>query len=171
MNQHHTDSGFTTRQDLDKRIEQCRALILKSLDGLSEQDARATPIPGCPSVLGVVRHTAYVEGVWFGEAITGRPRTELGLPVAPANSWKTRKTDSIASVTEHCRQIHQHSRSNLEGLALTDLVTGRGHRSVLSLYTHVLNELAWNTGQLDVLRQAAGAGYMAPGGVVRGAPR
>jgi uncharacterized damage-inducible protein DinB len=159
MNHPHIDSGFTTRQDFDKRIEQCRALILKSLDGLSEQDARATPIPGCPSVLGVVRHTAYVEGVWFGEAITGRPRAELGLLVATANSWKTRKSDSIASVSEHCRRVHEHSRSNLQDLALTDIVAGRrGHRSVLSLYTHVLSELSWNTGQLDILRQAALAG-------------
>lgn len=160
MNQHHTDSGFTTRQDFDKRIEQYRGLILSSLDGLSEQQARATPIPHCPSILGVIRHTAFVEGVWFGEAITGRPRAELGLPVATANSWKTRKTDTITSVTVHCQQIHQHSRTNLAGLALTDVVTKRGHRSILSLYTHVLSELAWNTGQLDVLKQAAAAGQM-----------
>lgn len=152
MDHHHADAGFTTRQDLDKRIDQYRALILGSLDGLSERQARATPAPGRPSLLGVVRHTAYVEGVWFGEAITGRPRAELGLPVATANSWKTRKTDSIASITAHCQQIHQHSRSNLAGLDLADVVTGRSPRTVLSLYTHVLSELAWNTGQLDILR-------------------
>lgn len=157
MNQHHTDSDFSTRQDFDERIEQYRRLILGSLDGLSERQARATPAPGKPSLLGVVRHTAYVEGVWFGEAITGRPRTELGLPVATANSWKTRKTDSIASVTEHCHQIHQHSRSNLAGLDLADVVNGRSSRTILSLYTHVLSELAWNTGQLDLLRSLAEA--------------
>ncbi|MGM7698022.1 mycothiol transferase [Microbacterium sp. A84] len=155
MNQHHADSGFTTRQDFDRRIEQYRRLILSSLDGLSEQQARATPAPDRPSLLGVVRHTAYVEGVWFGEAITGRPRAELGLPVATANSWKTRKADSIASITQHSQQIHQHSRSNLAGLDLADVVTGRSPRTVLSLYTHVLSELAWNTGQLDILRSLA----------------
>ncbi len=155
MDHHHADAGFTTRQDLDKRIEQYRALILGSLDGLSEHQARATPAPGRPSLLGIVRHTAYVEGVWFGEAITGRPRAELGLPVATANSWKTRKTDSIASITDHCQQIHQHSRSNLARLDLADVVTGRSPRTVLSLYTHVLSELAWNTGQLDILRALA----------------
>lgn len=155
MNQHHADSGFTTRQDFDERIEQYRPLILGSLDGLTERQARATLAPGKPSLLGVVRHTAYVEGVWFGEAITGRPRAELGLPVATANSWKTRKTDSIASITEHCLQIHQHSRSNLAGLDLADVVNGRSSRTILSLYTHVLSELAWNTGQLDILRSLA----------------
>lgn len=155
MDHHHTDSGFTTRQDVDARVEQHRRLILSSLEGLSEQQARATPARGKPSLLGVVRHTAYVEGVWFGEAITGRPRAELGLPVATANSWKTRKTDSIASVTDLCRRISEHSRSNLAGLDLADVVTGRGPRTVLSLYTHVLVELAWNTGQLDILRSLA----------------
>lgn len=155
MDHHHQDAEFSLRQDLDRRIEQHRRLILSSLDGLSEQQARATPVAGRPSLLGVVRHTAYVEGVWFGEAITGRPRAELGLPVATANSWKTRKTDSIASVTELCERISEHSRSNLADLDLDDVVTGRGPRSVLGLYTHVLTELAWNTGQLDILRPLA----------------
>jgi len=148
----HADSGFTTREDLDTRIEQYRRLILGSLDDLSDDQARAVVAPGKPSLLGVVRHTAYVEGVWFGEAITGRPRTELGLPVATANSWKTRKTDTVASLIGHCRRIHQHSRETLADLELDDVVSGRGRRTVLSLYTHVLSELAWNTGQLDILR-------------------
>ncbi|WZH38199.1 MAG: DUF664 domain-containing protein [Microbacterium enclense] len=148
----HVDSGFTTRDDLDTRIEHYRQLIIGSLDGLSDDQARAVVVPGKPSLLGVVRHTAYVEGVWFGEAITGRPRSELGLPVATANSWKTRKTDTVASVIEHCQRIHQHSRDNLDGLDLDDVVSGRGRRTVLSLCTHVLSELAWNTGQLDILR-------------------
>ena len=155
MDHHRADSSFTTRQDLDARLDQHRRLILSSLDGLSEQQARATPVAGRPSLLGVVRHTAYVEGVWFGEAITGRPRADLGLPVATANSWKTRKTDSIASVTDLCEKISEHSRSNLADLDLDDVVTGRSPRTVLSLYTHVLVELAWNTGQLDILRPLA----------------
>ncbi|WP_449408653.1 mycothiol transferase [Microbacterium maritypicum] len=152
---HHADSGVTTREDLDVRIEQCRTLILGSLDGFTDERAREILVPGRPSLLGVVRHTAYVEGVWFGEAITGRPRAELGLPVATANSWKARKTDTIESVTAHCREIHEHSRSNLVDLDLDDVVTGRHPRTVLSLYTHVLDELAWNTGQLDILRALA----------------
>lgn len=150
-----TDSDYSTREDLDARIEQYRELILASLDGLTEAQARATSTPATPSLLGVVRHTAYVEGVWFGEAITGRSRSELGLPVATANSWKTRKTDTIASVTAHCRDIHERSRQTLAPLALTDVVHGRGARTILSLYTHVLSEIAWNTGQIDVLRTLA----------------
>ncbi|GAA3663774.1 DUF664 domain-containing protein [Microbacterium marinilacus] len=152
MSHRHTESGVTTRDDFEARIEQYRQLILASLDGLSDEQARAVAIDGRPSLLGIVRHTAYVEGVWFGEAITGRPRSELGLPIATANSWKMRRTDSITSVTEHCRQIHEHSRTNLAGRNVEDVVLGRSPRTVLSLYTHVLSELAWNTGQLDILR-------------------
>lgn len=154
MHNHVVDAGFTTRADLDARIDQYRRLILGSLDGLSEEQARVTVIRGRPSVLGTVRHTAFVEGVWFGEAITGHPRSELGLPVATANSWKTRKADTIGSVIEHCHRIHQHSRDHLAGLRLDDIVSGRTRRTVLSLYTHVLSEIAWNTGQLDILRSA-----------------
>lgn len=152
---HDADARVSARDDLDARIEQSRSLILGSLDGLSDGEAREILIAGRPSILGVVRHTAYVEGVWFGEAITGRPRAELGLPVATANSWKARKTDTIESVRAHCLEIREHARSNLADLDLDDVVTGRHPRTVLSLYTHVLDELAWNTGQLDILRSLA----------------
>lgn len=152
MPHHDVDSGWTTRGDLEARVEQYRRLILQSLDGMSDEQARAITVVGRPSVLGVVRHTAFVEGVWFGEAVTGRSRSELGLPVSTANSWKTRKLDTIESVSADCRRIHQHSRDNLAALGLDDIVNGRGPRTVMSLYTHVLSELAWNTGQLDILR-------------------
>ena len=46
MDHHRADSSFTTRQDLDARLDQHRRLILSSLDGLSEQQARATPVAG-----------------------------------------------------------------------------------------------------------------------------
>lgn len=81
-----------------------------------------------------------------------RPRSGFGLPSSTANSWKARKVDTIESVSADCRRIHQHSRDKLAALGLDDVVTGRGRRTVLSLFTHVLSELAWNTGQLDILR-------------------
>lgn len=149
---HHHGAGLGAREDLEARIEQYRELILRSLDGLTEEQARAEIVPGRPSLLGVVRHTAFVEGVWFAEAVDGTTRPALGLPVSTANSWKTRKVDSIASVTALCRRISDIARTNLAGRDLDEIVHGRGERTVRSLYTHVLSELAWNTGQLDILR-------------------
>ncbi|WP_036331529.1 MULTISPECIES: mycothiol transferase [unclassified Microbacterium] len=150
---HRDDHPFDLRRDVDRRLLEYRELILASLEGLTEEEARSAPIPGAPSLLGVVRHTAYVEGVWFDERITGRPRAEIGLPVATANSWKVRRTDDIASVTAECRRISALADSNLTDRGLDDEV-GESRRSLLAIYVHVLSELGWNTGQLDILRAA-----------------
>lgn len=99
----------------------------------------------------MVRHTAYVEGVWFDERLTGRPRAEIGLPVATANSWKVRRSDTIASVTADCRRIHEIVDHNLAARGL-DADAGAPGRTLLAVYVHVLSELGWNTGQLDILR-------------------
>jgi uncharacterized damage-inducible protein DinB len=110
---HDHHAPFELRKDLDRRLAQYRELILGSLEGVSEDEARSSPVAGTPSLLGVVRHTAYVEGVWFDERITGRPRTEIGLPAATANSWKVRRTDSLASVAAECRRIQEIADRNL----------------------------------------------------------
>lgn len=149
------DSGFSVREDLDRRLDRCHELILASLEGLDDERARATLVPGRPSLLGIVRHTAYVEAVWFDQAVTGRELRDIGVSVATANSWRTRRSDTIVSVTRHCRLIHAASRDNLRPLALETVVHGRGPRTVLSLMTHVLEELSWNVGQLDILRAIA----------------
>lgn len=148
------DSGVTTRGDLDNRLDEYRTMLIENLDGISDDDARAIIISGRPSLLGVVRHTAFVEGVWFDEAVTGRSRKAIGIPTSTANSWKVRKTDTVESVIKHHQRITDASRKNLADLDLTDVVTGRGPRTVLSLLTHVLSEIAWNTGQTDILRAA-----------------
>lgn len=150
---HDHHAPFELREDLDRRLAQYRELILGSLEGVSEDEARSTPVGGTPSLLGVVRHTAYVEGVWFDERITGRPRTEIGLPAATANSWKVRRADSVASVVTECRRIQEIADRNLAERPL-EAAVGAGGRTLLAVYVHVLSELGWNTGQLDVLRAA-----------------
>lgn len=150
---HGHGEEFDLRTDLDRRLLQYRELIRTSLEGLTEEEARSVPVPGAPALLGVVRHTAYVEGVWFDERITGRPRAEIGLPVSTANSWKVRRSDSIASVSADCRRIHEIVDQNLAGRGL-DAEVGSAGRTLLSISVHVLSELGWNTGQLDILRAA-----------------
>jgi hypothetical protein len=150
----HPRSDLSERDDLERRLDQYGELLAASLDGLSEDEAACIVFPDRPSILGVVRHTAFVQGVWFGEAVTGASRASLGIPTQTAASWKTRKSDSIASVRADLVRVTEIARANLAPLDLDDVVTGRGEHSVRSLLVHTLSELAWNTGQTDILRAA-----------------
>ncbi|MCY7395013.1 MAG: DinB family protein [Nocardioides sp.] len=60
------------RARLDGLLDEHRAALHGSLDGLSEEQARRRLVPSRTTLLGLLKHAAYVEGVWFDQAITGR---------------------------------------------------------------------------------------------------
>lgn len=90
--------GHALREDLERRVDEYRELLLASVNGLGDDDAKAVVVPGQPCLLGILRHVAFVEGVWFEEALTGRSRKEIGMPVTVANSLKARAGDTVESV-------------------------------------------------------------------------
>lgn len=55
-------------------VDEHRQMLLASLDGLSEEKARARLVPSKTTLLGLVKHAVFVERVWFGEAVTGQSR-------------------------------------------------------------------------------------------------
>jgi DinB superfamily len=56
----------------------CQAL-LDALDGITEEQAKRTPAPGCWSVLECVEHVAVVEAYLFTRLIDGRKVEETGI--------------------------------------------------------------------------------------------
>lgn len=77
------DASF--EQQIGVFIDQHRAMIATSLDGLSEAEARRRLVPSTTTLLGLVKHATFVERVWFEEARTGRSRAELGLQPGPTS--------------------------------------------------------------------------------------
>jgi hypothetical protein len=79
-------------------IGQYRELLPATVDGLTEEEARRRLVPSMTTLLGLVKHAAMVERVWFEEAPTGLSRLELGIPLTPDESFALEDTDTIASV-------------------------------------------------------------------------
>ncbi len=75
------------RSRLDELVDAYRALLHDSLDGLTEEEARRRLVPSKTTLLGLVKHVTYVEGVWFDQAISGRSYAEIGIPTTPAKSF------------------------------------------------------------------------------------
>jgi hypothetical protein len=141
------------RVRLDELIDGYRASLHDSLDGLSEQEARFRLVPSKTTLLGLLKHVTYVEGIWFDQAVTGRSYAEIGIPTTPDRSFSLKKSDTIASVQAAHRQRCDLSRRTMTALALDDVVDGRGHRLVWALQLQVLRELAQHAGHADILRE------------------
>lgn len=151
------------REQWDAVLDEHRDLLIASLDGLSEEEARRSLVPSRTTLLGLVRHARFVEQVWFEEAITGASRAELGLEANPDESFILADHDTIASVIEAYQRARRTSRERLAGIGLDDVITGnrRGPLPLRWVYLHVLRELAQHCGHADILREQILAGRAA----------
>ena len=141
------------RGRLDELLDEYRTALQDSLDGLSEDEARLRLVPSKTTLLGLLKHVTYVEGVWFEQAITGRSYEAIGIATTPDRSFTLVTADSIASVRDAHRQRCEASRRTMAPLPLDAMVDGRGDHPVWGLYLQVLRELAQHSGHADILRE------------------
>ncbi|OUS96387.1 DinB family protein [Rhodococcus sp. NCIMB 12038] len=141
------------RGRLDELLDGYRTALRSALNGLDEEQARRHLVPSKTTLLGLVKHVTYVEGVWFDQAVTGRSYREMGIASTPDRSFTLTRADTIASVLDAHAERCALSRQTMSPLALDDVVDGRGERTVWALYLQVLRELAQHAGHADILRE------------------
>lgn len=141
------------RTQLDAFLDEYRSRLHDSLEGLTEEEARRSLVPSRTTLLGLVKHVTFVEGVWFDQAITGRTYVEIGIASTPDRSFTLDEDDTIAAIQAAYRDICEASRTNAAALALEDVVEGRGVRPLWRIHLHMLRELAQHLGHADILRE------------------
>lgn len=136
-------------------LDEHRAAINDCLDGLTGEQARRRLVPSRTTLLGLVKHATFVEKVWFDEAFTGRPRSDIGIPATPDESFILDDGDTVNSVRNAHWEACAASRAAAASLGLDDVVTGnrRGPVPLRWLYLHMLRELAQHCGHADILRE------------------
>jgi hypothetical protein len=147
--------GAPVRDIIGAMLDEHRAALASSLDGLTEEQARRRLVPSDTTLLGLVKHATFVERVWFEEAVTGRSRQELGLAAGPAESFVLDDGDTIASVLAGYTAACAASRRTMATLQLDDVVAGnrRGPLPMRWILLHVLREIAQHCGHADILRE------------------
>ncbi|MEH0931308.1 DinB family protein [Micromonospora sp. CPCC 205558] len=147
--------GQSAQAQFEAFIDEHRRALDGYLDGLTEEQARRSLVPSRTTLLGLVKHAAFVEKVWFDEAVTCRPRSEIGIPATPDESFILGDGDTIASVQRAHRDACEASRRATSTLGLDDLLRGnrRGPLPLRWVYLHVLRELAQHCGHAEILRE------------------
>jgi hypothetical protein len=140
---------------LETFLDEHRAALHGCLDGLTEEQAGRRLVPSETTLLGLVKHVTYAERVWFGEAVTGRPRQEIGLPPQAADAFVLTGADTIDSVRRAHEEACQASRRATASLDLDDVLRGHwlGPLPLRWVYLHALREFAQHCGHADILRE------------------
>ena len=143
------------RAQFEAFLNEHRSALNSCLDGLTEEQVRASLVPSRTTLLGLVKHATFVEKVWFDEAITCRPRADIGIPTTPDESFILDDDDTIAAIQRAHHDACEASRRAASSLQLDDLVHGnrRGPLPLRWVYLHMLRELAQHCGHADILRE------------------
>lgn len=132
-----------------------RATLRATLDDLTEAEARARLVPSLTTLLGLVKHATFLQVVWYQEAVTGTPRTELGQPAAVDDSFALTSSDTIASVLADYDRVCAVAREVEATHAADQVVSGHrlGSMTLRWVQLQVLRELAQHNGHADILRE------------------
>src|SRR5580704_6844002 len=97
------------RAQFEAFLDEHRGHLNRCLDGRTEEQARRSLVPSRTTLLGLVKHATFLEQVWFDEAVTGRSRAEIGIPVASDESFILHDDDtSPASSKPTARHASHH---------------------------------------------------------------
>ncbi|MCT9076495.1 DinB family protein [Streptomyces fulvoviolaceus] len=158
----------TTAPDLDAHkadlllyLQDARNVALSKLDGLSEYDIRRPLTPTGTNLLGLVKHLAGAEAIYFGETFgrpfdSAQPLWITGAAEPNADLWVT-PDETREQIVGNYRRACAHSDATIEALPLD--AVGRvpwGPRSELTLHrilVHMISETHRHAGQADIVRE------------------
>jgi hypothetical protein len=144
----------------DERVLLCamvdyqRAVLLRKVGGLDEEDLRRTMTPSGLTLLGLVKHLAYVERYWFQEVFAGETVTMPWSDDDPNADWRPEPGESSQEIVALYLGEAERSR---QIAAAAGLETMSAHPdvpvSLRWLLLHMLEELARHLGHADLMRE------------------
>ena len=132
-----------------------RAILRATLDGMTDDEVRSRLVPSQTTLLGLIKHATFLQVVWYQEAISGTPRTQLGQPEAVDDSFALTDEDTVEAVLAGYDQACGTAREVGALHGPDEVMTGHrmGAMTLRWIHLQVLRELAQHGGHADILRE------------------
>ena len=146
------------RAALTAFLDKQRDILVRKIEGVSDEDARRAPTASALSLLGIIKHCALWERRWFQVIFAGRSVPGDWPEVRPAISadFEVGADDSVlqwlgcyAEQVEESRRIA--ASSELDARCALPGMTDRNLRWVLM---HHIEEVARHAGHADIIRES-----------------
>ncbi|SFN31373.1 Protein of unknown function [Actinomadura madurae] len=155
-------SGSDPKADLRLYLQAGRDALLWKLEGLSEYDVRRPVTSTGTNLLGLVKHVASMELIYFGDTF-GRPSGEAMPWFAEgaetnADMWAT-ADESRAEVIGLYRRAWAHSDATIGALALDAIgrvphwPDERSETTLHRIMVHMIAETDQHAGHADIVRE------------------
>jgi len=139
-------------------LDRYRETILWKLEGLTKEQASARLVPSVTTLLGIVKHLAYVERWWFQMSFAGHavsfpwPKDEPDEDI----DFRVTEADTIESISALYEREIARSREIVASALLDDLGKDLDKvkpRSLRWIMVHMIEETARHAGHADILRE------------------
>ena len=140
-----------------------RASVFLKVQGLDKEQATQRLVPSLTTILGVVKHLAYVEAWWFQDIFAGRSVEYPWTDEDPDADFRIGDDETVEGVMALYAQMTEESRKIAAAAALDD-VSSRVHPRRQTSFTlrwivlHMIEETARHLGHMDILREQAEGG-------------
>jgi uncharacterized damage-inducible protein DinB len=132
-----------------------RATLLWKLEGLDDEQLRRAMVPSGTSLLGLVKHLAYVERSWFQRVWAGQEVSFPWTEEDPDADWRIEPDETTKDIL--ALYEGECARSREIAAAASDLgETAKARWGQVSrrwILTHMIEETARHVGHADILRE------------------
>jgi uncharacterized damage-inducible protein DinB len=149
------DEGATLTGFLDHY----RQVLLSLADGLPDDALRRRLVESDTTLLGLVKHLAYVERWWFRDIFTGEDVSYPWTDEDPDADFRIEPDEKTSDLLTLYRDECERSRKIVASAASLDeraRKPGREEYSLRWILVHMIEETARHAGHADILREQLG---------------
>jgi hypothetical protein len=144
------------RRMLESMVDRNRRAILDATRGLSETDARRRLVTSLTTPIGLVKHAAAAERIWFQRTLLGLDASACdGHATGGDGSFVVADGETLADVIAEFERASERSREIAAALDLDDTRPHAiaGDVSLRFVYLLMIEDFARHAGHADILRE------------------
>ncbi|HEX9123433.1 MAG TPA: DinB family protein [Actinomycetota bacterium] len=144
------------RELLSAQLDDKRTVLLRKVGGLTDEQLRSTPTPSSLSLLGLLKHSAYVERWWFRRVFAGEDLPFPWTDEDPDADFRPEPHETAEQIAALYADEVERSRAIAETAGLDDVGHDpRGEDVTLrGIMIHMIQEVARHLGHADLIREA-----------------
>lgn len=141
---------------LESMLDYNRAALIETVQGLSEEEARRRLVASATTPIGLIKHAAAAERIWFQHYLAGLPEAECdGYARRGEGSFAVSDDETLADVIAEFERASRRSRSIAAQYDLDHTVQHprAGTVSLRFIYLLGIEDFARHAGHGDILAE------------------
>jgi uncharacterized damage-inducible protein DinB len=145
------------RELLTAFLDYHRQTVLWKIEGLNDTDLRRSMTPTGLSLLGLIKHLAYVERAWFQNEFAGEDVSFPWTDDDPDADFRIEPDETTEQILTLYKTEVERSREITAAVSFDDIARGprpRRKPSLRWIIIHMIEETARHNGHVDLMREA-----------------